>query len=77
MIVNFLKTIPFRIANWKTTFGGSVLGVVGAGIMQKIEEQTGCHIGEVFMGIDWAQILIFILSQLFGLLTTDANKKVE
>ncbi|MEM4360111.1 MAG: hypothetical protein QXT45_06245 [Candidatus Bilamarchaeaceae archaeon] len=72
-----LSSVLFRIKNWKTTVGGGVLGVIGAGILGKIEEQTGCHFASVFGSIDWGQIIIFVLSQLFGLFVTDGDKKVN
>ncbi len=76
-IINFLKSIPFRVRNWKTTIGGGVLGVIGAALVGHLEQATGCHFQEAFAGIDWVQLLVFILSQIFGALTTDADKKVD
>lgn len=74
---NIIKSIVFRFKNWKTTVGGGVLGLVGASLISKLEESTGCHFQEAFAGIDWVQIIVYILTQIFGIITTDANKKID
>lgn len=74
---NILKSIVFRFKNWKTTLGGGVLGLVSASLINKLEESTGCHFQEAFAGIDWVQIIVYVLMQIFGAITTDANKKID
>lgn len=75
-IINFVKSIPFRIANKNTTIGGGLFGVVSAVVIGKLEEMSGCKFSTAFMNVDWIQLVVFIISQVFGALMTDANKKI-
>jgi hypothetical protein len=75
---NFFSTILARITqNKNTTIGGGVFGVVAAALFVKLEEMTGCHLKEAFLGLDYGQLFVFGISQVFGALTTDANKTVN
>lgn len=73
-----MKNILFRILkNKNTTIGGGVLGVVVASIFAKLEEMSGCKFSVAFANIDWGQLFIFGIMQLFGAFVTDADKIVE
>ncbi len=78
MINNLINKFVFRFFNNpKTTIGGGVVGVAAAALVGGLEEQLGCKFSEAFLGIDWIQIIIFVITQVFGALTTDANKRVK
>lgn len=75
---NFMSSIMFRIfGNAKTTVGGGVFGVVLAAMFSKFEEMMGCKFSEAFANVDWGQLFVFGITQLFGALTTDANKTID
>ncbi|MEM0272920.1 MAG: hypothetical protein QW514_10305 [Thermoprotei archaeon] len=75
---NILSSLRFRVfENLKTTLGGgTVLGVLSAIVIGKLEEMSGCKLREAFMGIDWVQFITFLIVQIFGAFVTDGNKTV-
>lgn len=78
LLSGILKTSKERaIKNPGTTIGGGVLGVVVAALVGYLEEQAGCKFSVAFANIDWLQLVVFVLAQTQGALSTDANKTVE
>lgn len=74
----FVKTIKIRaVDNKNTTIGGGVVGIVLAALVGQIEQASGCHFQEAFMGMDWIQVAVLTMSQAMGALTTDANKTIS
>jgi hypothetical protein len=73
-----LNSLKFRFFNnVKTSIGGGAFGVVLAALFAKFEEMSGCRFSEVLPNIDWGQLFIYGVSQLFGLYVTDADKTVN
>ena len=76
-VLEFTKSIPTRTTDHlNTTIGGGVVGVGFAALIGQIETATGCHFATAFANIDWLQITGYVFSQVFGALSTDANKTV-
>lgn len=74
----FIKDLIFRfMKNPKTTIGGGIVGVAGAALIGQLEQQSGCHFATAFANIDWIQIIVFVLSQVLGGFSTDANKTIS
>lgn len=74
---NFFSTILERvIGNKNTTIGGGVFGVVAAAIFGKLETMMGCNLQAAIGNVDWGQLFVFGISQVFGALMTDGNKTV-
>lgn len=74
----FVKTIKTRaVDNKNTTIGGGIVGIVAAAAIGQIEQASGCHFQEAFMGMDWIQVAVLTMSQAMGALTTDANKTIS
>ncbi len=77
-IIGFFGSSKQRIiGNPHTTVAGGVLGVVGAAVIGKIEEMSGCHFSTAFANIDWVQLAFFVFAQVNGALSTDANKTIS
>jgi hypothetical protein len=73
-----LNSLKFRFFNnVKTSIGGGTFGVVLAALFAKFEEMSGCRLSEVLPNIDWGQLFVFGISQLFGLYVTDADKVID
>lgn len=78
LLSGIVKTSKERvIKNPGTTIGGGVLGAVAAALVDYLEEQSGCKFAVAFANIDWLQLVVFVLAQTQGALSTDANKTVE
>jgi hypothetical protein len=76
-IQGFLNTIGSRIVGSpRTTVGGGVLGGLLALAIGKLETMSGCHFQEAFAGMDWAQLIGYIVTQGFGMIVTDSHKTV-
>lgn len=73
----FFSSLVERFKNKNTTIGGGVAGIVLAAIIGKVEEMSGCKFAVAFGNIDWVQLVGFASMQIFGALTTDANKIVS
>jgi hypothetical protein len=73
-IGSFFSSVIGRLQNKNTTVGGGVAGLVLVAIIGKIEEMSGCKFAVAFANIDWVQIVGFASMQIFGAMTTDANK---
>src|SRR5688500_7487633 len=77
-MLNFFKSIVSRVAgNRTTTVGGGVFGVAIAAAIGYLEELTGCKFAVAFGNLDYAQLIGFTISQVFGALMTDANKSLS
>lgn len=77
--MSIIDNVKFRVfGNLKTTLGGgTVLGVVFAALISKLEDMSGCRFREAFAGLDWGQLTGFLVVQMFGAFVTDGNKKVD
>lgn len=76
--LEFIYTIKTRTVDSKnTTIGGGVAGVVFAAVIGKLEEISGCHFTTAFANIDYMQLTGFIFMQVYGALTTDADKTIS
>ena len=76
-IFEFVGSLGARAKdNKNTTIGGGIGGVALAALIGQLETATGCHFKEAFMGIDWMQIIGYVLVQTFGAISTDAKKTV-
>ena len=61
-----------RLKNWKTTLGGTALGALGVAVAHSVLTQAGCDFDQVV----WADVLVFLFTQLQGILSTDNGKAV-
>lgn len=76
-VTSFFSSLSERIKSKNTTIGGGIAGIVLAAIIGKVEEMSGCKFAVAFGNIDWVQLVGFASMQIFGALTTDANKTVS
>ena len=60
------------IRNPKTTLGGTALGAIGVAVAHNILTQAGCNFDQVV----WADVLVFLFTQIQGALSTDNGKAV-
>lgn len=76
--IEFLGSIKQRaVSNPNTTIGGGVFGVIGAALISKVEDLSGCHFSTAFANIDWMQVAFYVYAQAHGALSTDANKTIN
>lgn len=61
-----------RFKNWKTTIGGSAVGVIGAAVVYKVMADAGCH----FEGVNWGAVGTYAFAQIMGIYSTDNGKGV-
>jgi len=75
---NLIKELFERTAgSKKTTIGGGLVGIAAAALLLKVEEISGCNFSTAFANVDYGQIFVFVLCQVFGAITTDANKTIN
>ncbi len=60
------------IRNPKTTLGATALGSVGVAVTHNILTQAGCNFDQVI----WADVLVFLFTQVQGAVSTDNGKGV-
>jgi hypothetical protein len=77
-IIEFLGSIKQRAVDHPNTIvGGGVFGVIGAALLSKVEDLSGCHFATAFANFDWMQIAFYVYAQVHGALSTDANKTLN
>lgn len=69
-----LEALKKRLfGSWKTTLGGGVVGLFGAGIVKYLETKYKCDFSG---GFDMIALVTYFVGQVFGALVTDGNKTV-
>lgn len=77
VVLGVFKSAKERaLGNKASTVTGGVLGVAFAALIGKLEEASGCKFATAFANVDWLQVAVFVYSQVYGALSTDANKTV-
>lgn len=69
-----MSILARMFSNWKTTLGGSAVGLVAMGIIAAVMSQAGCN----FSNVQWVSILgaAFAGPTTVGAMSTDNGTKV-